>query len=68
MDNEAVKHLWALFRVNKALVRGLKAAVSALETAEEVSPERRQDLIDSLKDLISQNENLTPHEPKKGQT
>lgn len=60
MNDEAVKHLWALLRINKALVRGLKAAVSALETADELSPERHQDLIDSLKDLISQNENLTP--------
>lgn len=65
MNDEVVKHLWALWRVNKALVQGLKAAVSALEKADELSPKKRQAIIDTLKKLIAHNENLSQNEPTR---
>ena len=65
MDEDAVKHLWTLWRLNKALIGGLKDALIALEKIDKLSPERRQDLIDSLRKLISQNEKLSPYPPTK---
>jgi hypothetical protein len=65
MDEDAVKHLWTLWRLNKALIGGLKDALIALEKIDKLSPERRQDVIDSLRKLISQNEKLSPKPPTK---
>lgn len=65
MNDEAVKHLWGLWKVNKALIKGLKGAVIALEKMDELSVEKRQDVIESLRKLISQNEKLYENEPTK---
>jgi hypothetical protein len=67
MDDEAIKHLWTLWRLNKALIGGLKEALIALERKDKLSPEKRQDLIDSLRKLISQNEKLSLKLPRKNQ-
>jgi len=65
MNDEAVKHLWDLWKVNKALIKGLKGAVIALEKMDELSVEKRQDVIEALRKLISQNEELYENEPTK---
>ena len=58
MDNETVEHLWALKRVNEALIEGLKLAIFVLEREEELTPERRKSIIESLKTLVSQSEEI----------
>jgi len=56
MDDETVKHLWALRKVNETLVEGLKTAILVFEKIEELTPERRESMIESLKGLVSQSE------------
>ena len=63
MDDETVKHLWALRKVNDALIEGLKVAIFVLERGEELNSERRKSLIDSLKGLIAQSEKLYAEAP-----
>ena len=58
MDDETVQHLWALKRVNEALIEGLKLAIFVLEREEELTPERRKSMIESLKTLVSQSEEI----------
>ena len=58
MDDETVKYLWALQKVNEALIEGLKAAIFVLEKGEEITSERRKSVIDSLKGLIVQSEQI----------
>ena len=36
MDNETVKHLWALRKVNDALIEGLKTAIFVLEKEDDL--------------------------------
>jgi hypothetical protein len=63
LDNETLKHLWALRKVNKALIEGLKLAISVLEKEEELTPERRKSMIESLKGLIAQGEEIYGQAP-----
>jgi hypothetical protein len=65
MDDEVIKHLWTLWRLNKALIGGLEDALTALERTDKLSPENRQHIIDSLRKLISHNEKLSPNPPRK---
>jgi hypothetical protein len=65
MDDEIIKYLWTSRRLIEALVKGLKSAVFVLEKVDEISPERRQDTVDSLKKLISESEKIYQHEPTK---
>lgn len=58
MANETLKHLWALRKMNKALMEGLKLAISILEKEEELTEERKNSMIKSLKDLIAQSEEV----------
>jgi len=45
MDNETVKHLWALQKVNEALIEGLKAAIYVLEKEEGLTKERQKSML-----------------------
>ena len=65
MDDETVQHLWALKRVNEALIEGLKLAIFVLEREEELTPERRKSMIESLKTLVSQSEEIYAEAPTK---
>ncbi len=65
MDDETVRHLWALRKVNEALIEGMKVAIFVLETGKELTPERRKSLIKSLKGLIAQSEELYAELPTK---
>jgi hypothetical protein len=58
MVKETAQHLWALREVNKALIVGLKVAIFVLEREEELSKERRKSMIESLKGLIAQSEEI----------
>ena len=60
MDNKTVvKHLWVM---NEALIKGLKTAIFAIEKVDEFSPEKRQSIMDSLEELVSQSEKLYKQE------
>ena len=65
MDDETVQHLWALKRVNEALIEGLKLAIFVLEREKELTPERRKSMIESLKTLVSQSEEIYGEAPTK---
>ena len=65
MDNETLTHLLALRQVNKALIEGLKLAIFVLEREEELTPERRKSIIESLKTLVSQSEEIYGEAPTK---
>ena len=41
MDDETAKHLWALRKMNEALLDGLKAAIFVLEKEEELRKKDR---------------------------
>jgi hypothetical protein len=56
MEPEAFQVLVALRSVNQALLEGIKACVYILEKEEELTPERRKSLINSLKGMIEQGE------------
>jgi len=58
MDDETVKHLWALRKVNEALIEGLKTAIFVLEKEEKLSKERKKSMIESLKGLIAKSEEI----------
>lgn len=55
MDDDTVKYLWALKEVNKALITGLESAIFVMDKWDEVTPERRQSMIESLQQLIVQS-------------
>jgi hypothetical protein len=63
MDNETVKHLWALQKVNEALIEGMKVAIFVLESEKELTAERRKSMIESLKGLIAQSEEIYGEAP-----
>ena len=65
MDDETVKYLWALKEVNKALITGLESAIFVMDKWDELTPERRQSMIESLQQLISQSNKAYETEPPK---
>ena len=65
MDKETVKHLWALQKVNESLIEALKVAIFVLESEKELTPERRKSMIESLKGLIAQSEEVYGEAPTK---
>jgi hypothetical protein len=58
MDNETVNHLWALRKVNEALIEGLKLDIFVLRNENNLSEERRKSLTGSLERLIAQSEEI----------
>ena len=65
MDDETVKYLWALREINKALIAGLESAIFVMDKWDEVTPERRQSMIESMQQLISQSNKAYETEPPK---
>jgi len=59
MGDKTIDYLWVM---NGALLKGLKSAIFALEKVAEFSPEKRQSIIDSLKELVSQSEKIYKQE------
>ena len=55
MDEEALGYLWALRKVNDAILVGLEAAVHTMENWDELSSEARESTIKSVKGLIAQS-------------
>lgn len=69
MDDEAiVKHLWALRKVNDALITGLKTTLLTMESWDGLAPERRQSTIESVKKLISESEKVYTTESIENKT
>ena len=58
MDDKTAKYLWALKKVNEALIEALKMAIFVLEKEKELTPERRKSMIESLKGLVAQSEEI----------
>lgn len=65
MDDKALQYLWALRRINEALIDALETAISVLEKVEELPKEKRMYTIESLKRLISQSKEAYAIEPPK---
>ena len=65
MDDDTVKYLWALKEINKALITGLESAIFVMDKWDELKPERRQSMIESLQQLISQSNKAYETEPPK---
>jgi len=65
MDDETAKYLWALKKANEALLEALKTAIFVLEKEEKLTPERRKSMIDSLKGLVAQSEEIYGEAPTK---
>jgi len=55
MDKEALGYLWALRKVNDAILVGLETAVHTMENWDELSSETRESTIKSVKGLIAQS-------------
>ena len=55
MDEEITKHLWALRKVNEALIEGPKIAIFVLKNKDDLSEQRRKSLAESLERLIAQS-------------
>ena len=49
MDDDVLTYLMALKKVNEALLEGLKLTIHVLELEKDLSPERRQSNIQTLK-------------------
>ena len=62
MDNETVEYLCV---INEALIKGLKRAIFAFEKVDGFSPEKRQSVIDSLRQLVSKSEELYMQEHER---
>ena len=65
MDDDTVKYLWALKEINKALITGLESAIFVMDKWDELKQERRQSMIESLNQLISQSNMAYETEPPK---
>jgi len=65
MDDETVKYLWALREINNALITGLESAIFVMDKWDELAPERRQSMIESLQKLIDQSNKAYGTEPPK---
>ena len=65
MDDETVKYLWALREIKKALITGLESAIFVMDKWDELKPERRQSMIKSMQQLISQSNKAYESEPPK---
>ncbi|UCF85478.1 MAG: hypothetical protein JSV50_07545 [Desulfobacteraceae bacterium] len=65
MDDETLKYLWGLREINKTLITGLESAILVMDKWDELAPERRQSIIESLQHLISQSNKAYETEPAK---
>ena len=65
MDDETARHLWALRKVNDALIQGLKLSIFAFENKEGLSNERLKSIIELLDRLIYQSDEIYAAVPTK---
>jgi hypothetical protein len=57
--------LGALGKVNEALIEGLKTAIFVLKKQERLTPERRKSMIESLKAMVAQSQEIYGEAPMK---
>jgi hypothetical protein len=65
MDDDTAKYLWALKEINKSLITGLESAILVMDKWDDITPERRQSMIESLQQLVSQSNKVYETEPTK---
>jgi hypothetical protein len=65
MDDDTAKYLWALKEINKSLITGLESAILVMDKWDDITPERRQSIIESLQQLVSQSNKVYETEPEK---
>jgi hypothetical protein len=65
MDDETAKYLWGLREVNKTLITGLESAILVMDKWDDLTPERRQSIIESLQQLVFQSNEAYEIEPEK---
>ncbi len=65
MDDETLKHLWALREVNKSLILGLETAIFVMDKWDELTPERRKSIIEKLQGLVAHSNKAYEMEPPK---
>ena len=65
MNDESAMHLWALRKVNEALIEELTTAIFVMEKWDKLSADRRQSMITALKNLISQSREAYESEGRK---
>ncbi|UCG67255.1 MAG: hypothetical protein JSW12_09830 [Deltaproteobacteria bacterium] len=58
MDSETIKRLWALSKLNKALIEGLKLTIFVLKNEEQLAEARRRFMVKTLEELIAQSEEV----------
>jgi hypothetical protein len=63
MDDDTVKHLWSLKKVNEPLITGLKTAFFVMQKWDELTPGRRQSIIGKLQGLIIKSNKIYGMEP-----
>jgi len=56
VHHETYKRLWALKKLNKSLIEGIKLAIFVLEKEEELTEEGRRTMVEALEDLIVKSE------------
>jgi len=64
MDDQTIKHLWALRKVNLALISGLKGVLLLMEQWDDLSSEKRLSMIESLKAMVQASEKVYGSAPE----
>jgi len=59
-------HLWALRKVNQALLVGLEAAANTMEHWDQLDEDTRRSMIESIKGLIEQGKEAYANVPEIG--
>ena len=65
MAGEELEVLWAFKQVNDTLIAGLESAVHTMENWDNLSQERRQSVITSIKGMIAQSKEVFEKVPTK---
>jgi hypothetical protein len=65
MNDANDKYLQALTDMNRALLAGLEAAVTFMESWDAIESENKQTMIDSLKKLVAQGKMAFGEEPEE---
>jgi hypothetical protein len=53
MDDKTLRYLWALRKINEAMLVGLKTAIETFEKWDDYTPEKRNIILEAMKTLVS---------------
>ena len=65
VNNGTAKYLWALRKVNEALLEGLQTAIFVLGKEEKSTPEERKSMIRSRRGMVAQCEEMYGKAPTR---